>query len=177
MADLTPRIDQQIPNSTLVRYKDMGDGTHALVAYMGGTAAVSETWRAALASSETDNDSDITLTVTAAQEWQLISIWVELVTTATVGNRQISVVITDSADDVIARIDAGAVQAASLTRNYLFAVGVSDLLGFRNTSYLMTPLVPWVLPAGYKIRVYDSAAVAASADDMVVQMMYAYRAV
>ncbi|MFA5053400.1 MAG: hypothetical protein WC565_05040 [Parcubacteria group bacterium] len=143
----------------------------------GGGMKVDDAWRSALTSSETANDSDITFTVTASQEWQLQSIWVELVTTADVGNRQISVVITDAADDVLARIDAGTTQAASLTRNYLFAVGVSDLLGFRNTLYLMTPLVPWVLPAGYKIRVYDSAAVQAAADDMVIQMMYAYRAV
>lgn len=204
MADLTPKVTEQIPNDTRSRFKDMGDGTHALVRAMGSNSGVdigdvtvnnaagagayvqpgtattwdtSEVWRSALVSSETTNDSDITLTVTAGQEWQLLSIWVELVTTATVGNRQLSVVITDAADDVIARIDAGAVQAASLTRNYLFAVGVARELGFVNTAYLQVPLVPWILPAGYKIRVYDSTAVDAAADDMVVQMLYAYRTV
>ena len=68
-------------------------------------------------------------------------------------------------------------QAASLTYNYLFGVGVSDLTAVRSSTFLMTPLVPWILPAGYKVRVYDSAAVAAAADDMVVQMLYAYRTV
>jgi len=138
---------------------------------------LSNNWRPALAVNETVDDSDKSFTVTAAQEWQLQSIWVELITTAAVGNRQITIEIQDTAADVVAVIKAGSVQAASLTRNYLFAVGVADFLGFRDTSYLMTPLTPWVLPAGYVIRVYDSAAIAAAADDMVVQMLYAYRAV
>lgn len=111
------------------------------------------TWRATLTSSETSNDSDVTLTVTTSQEWQPMSIWVELVTTATVGNRQIEISITDASNDVLLAIQAGAVQAASLTRNYLFAIGAADLTSFRDTAYLMTPLPALVLPAGYKIRV------------------------
>ena len=136
-----------------------------------------DTWRGMLASEEAANDSDKTFTVTVGQEWVILSIWVELVTTAVVGVRQMSVVITDAADDVLGRIDAGMTQTASLTRNYLFGLGISDLTAFRNTAYLMTPLVPWILPAGYKLRVYDSAAIDAAADDMTVQIMYEYRTV
>jgi hypothetical protein len=52
------------------------------------------------------------------------------------------------------------------------------LTAFRDTTFLMTPIPPTILlPAAYIIRVYDSAAVAAAADDMVVQLMVARRAV
>lgn len=164
---------------------DIGDVTINNTAGSGayvqpGTSTVwgtSEVWRAALAVEEAADDSDKTFMVTAGQEWQLQSIWVELTSTADVGNRQMSVQIQDSEGDVIGCIKAGVAQAASLTYNYLFGVGVSDLTAVRSSTFLMTPLVPWILPAGYKVRVYDSAAVAAAADDMVVQILYAYRTV
>lgn len=130
-----------------------------------------------LSAEETANDSDKTFTVTAGKVWEIQSIWVELATTADVGNRQMSVAILDSADDVLARVEAGAVQAASVTRNYLFAPGVVDLTSMRNTAYLTTPIPQWVLAPGMKIRVWDSAAIAAGADDMVVQVLVVQRAV
>jgi len=43
--------------------------------------------------------------------------------------------------------------------------------------YLSFPLPPMVLPAGFKVRVYDSAAIDAAADDMVVQMVVKSRTV
>jgi hypothetical protein len=52
-----------------------------------------------------------------------------------------------------------------------------DLLGFRNTSSLITPLPPIKLGAGDIVRVYDSAAVDAAADDMLCYLMWDRRAV
>ena len=136
-----------------------------------------DTWALSLQAEETANDSDKTLTVPANTIWQVLWIWVELVSTATVGTRQMTVQILDAAADVVMTLKAGATQAASLTRNYCFAPALADLTAFRDTSFLMTPLPPTViLPAGYGVRVYDSAAVDAAADDMVVQMMVASRA-
>lgn len=152
-------------------------GTAIPARLISGTVSATEIWRAAGTASETSNDSDVSFTVPAAQEWQVQSVWAELITTADVGNRQMTVEIQDAAADVMAAIKAGATQAASGTVNYLFGVGVSDLTAVRSTSYMMTPLVPWVLPAGYVVRVYDSAAIAGTADDMVVQLMYLYRGV
>lgn len=129
-----------------------------------------------LSAEETTNDSDKTFTVTTGKVWQIQSIWVELASTATVGNRQMSVAILDSDNDVLARVEAGAVQAASVTRYYLFAPTVAELTSMRNTSYLSTQIPAWVLPPGYKIRVWDSTAVDAAADDMVVQMLVIQRA-
>ena len=136
-----------------------------------------DTWAIELQAEENANDSDKTLTVPANTIWQVLWIWVELVSTATVGTRQVTVQILDAAADVVMTLKAGATQAASLTRNYLFAPALADLTAFRDTSFLMTPCPPTlILPAGYGVHVYDSAAVDAAADDMVVQMMCAVRA-
>lgn len=169
-------------NNRLRVYVDGISGALSLL--VGGNAVsatnplpVGDNWRASLVSSETSNDSDVTMTVPASTEYQLLTIWVELVTTATVGDRQIEIQFTDASDDVIAQVQAGIVQAASLTRNYLFALNVADLTAFRDTSFLTTPLPCMVLPAGYKIRVYDNNAVDAAADDMVIQMVVNSRTV
>jgi len=136
-----------------------------------------DSWRADLQSDETADDSDKTFTVPASTEWQILWIWVELTTTATVGDRQIVIEIQDSGADVIGQVRAGAVQAASLTRYYMFGSALADLVVFRDTDYLMTPLPPIVLEAGDIVRIYDNNAVAAAADDMIVQMQIAARTV
>jgi len=126
-----------------------------------------------LVADETADDSDKTVhTVAAKTVSQLLWLWIELTSTATVGNRQLEVQILDGSDDVVARFLVGAVQAASLTRYYLLASGVADMAAFRDTDYLTTPLPPNVyLPEGYDIRVFDNNAVDAAADDMIVQAM------
>ncbi|MBU2177436.1 MAG: hypothetical protein KJ556_20280 [Gammaproteobacteria bacterium] len=134
-------------------------------------------WLAALSADEAADDSDKTFTVTAAQEWQIQSIWVELTSSADAGNRQLCVELQDSASDVIGQWRAGAVQAASLTRYYMFSQAPLDLTAFRDTDYLCTPIAPLTLPPGYKIRVYDKAAIAAAADDMIIQLAYQYRVI
>lgn len=135
-------------------------------------------WRPYLHADEALNDSDKTFTVPSSVEWHIMWIWVELTTTATVGDRQLVIEIQDNANDVTAQIRAGVVQAASLTRYYLFAPSMADLGVFRDTDWLMTPLPPTVLlDIGMQVRVYDNNAVAAAADDMVVQMQVLARSI
>ena len=117
------------------------------------------------------NDSDKTLTVTASRQWRIKSIYVKLISTATVGNRQVDVLITDAADLPMAKLVAGAVQAASLTREYIFAPANPQETGFTNGVMFRALPDQLTLPAGYKVRVYDSAAIAATADDMDVNML------
>lgn len=143
----------------------------------GWVPAYADSFSPTLVADVTDNDSDKTITVPAATEYQLLSLLVDLVTTATAGDRQLTVLVTTGADVVIAEIPAGVVQAASLTRRYTWAVGNPDLLAFRDTATLLTPLPVLVLPAGYKIRVFDNNAVDAAADDMHVQLLVLSRAV
>lgn len=117
------------------------------------------------------NDSDKTLTVPAAKQWGLRSVYAKLISTATVGNRQMDVLITDASDNIIAKFVAGAVQAASLTREYIFAPQHPQETAFTGGVMLRALAGEMVLPAGYKARVYDSAAIDAAADDLTVRLL------
>ena len=117
------------------------------------------------------NDSDKTLTVPAGKAWRVSAIHVTLVTTATVGNRQVDILITDGSDNLLMKYQAGAVQAASLTRVYCFAPLHPQETGFTATIMLRALASELILPAGYKIRIYDSAAIDAAADDMTVRAL------
>ena len=145
----------------------MDDAGHPLMA---------SAWIPALQADEAANDSDKSLTVPASTEWIVKWIWIELTTSADVGDRQIEIQIQDAAADVVAQFRASVVQAASVTRYYLFAPQMPDLAAFRDTDYLCSPIPELILPTGYVIRVWDNKARAAGADDLVVQAMIAARA-
>jgi hypothetical protein len=117
------------------------------------------------------DDSDKTLTVPAGKQWHVRSIGARLVSTGTVGNRQLDVLITDGSDNLLIKLAAGAVQAASLTRDYTFAPGLPNDTAFANGAMARALPLNLVLPAGYKVRVYDSAAVDAAADDLTVRAL------
>jgi len=134
-------------------------------------------WTPGLQSDENLNDSDKSFTVPASTEWRVKWIWVEYTSDASAGNRQLAIEIQDGAADVIAQIRAGIVQAASLTRYYLFAPHVTELAAFRDTDYLSTIMPEWILPASYVIRVWDNAAIAAATDDVIIQMLVEARSV
>lgn len=142
------------------------------------TIAGSDEWTVALEADETANDSDKTITVTAGQLWQVLNIRLEFTTTATANNRQIVIQWRDDGDDVVGEVKAGVTQAASLTYYYEFGPALADLTTLRDSDWIMTPLPPTLfLPAGYNLRIYDNNAVDAAADDLVIQMMYAYKTV
>lgn len=135
-------------------------------------------WTIVLVADEAVDDSDKTITVPARFEYQILWVWVEMVTDATVGARQLQIDLRDTADDVIGQFRPGVTQTASLTRYYMFAPSLADLLGFRDTDYLMTPINPTIfLPAGFDIRIFDNNAVAAAGDDLIIQMQVARRPV
>lgn len=117
------------------------------------------------------NDSDKTITVPASQVWELQCVHISLVTTATVGNRQVEVRVTDGSDNVIWQGSAGAVQAASLTRVYEFFPSAPLPTAFTDGK-ITVPMPAMTLEAGWKIRVLDNAAVDAAADDMTVSALY-----
>lgn len=119
----------------------------------------------------TADDSDKTFTAPASRQWRVRSIGVRLVTTATVGNRQLDILITDGSDNLLIKLAAGAVQAASLTRDYTFAPALPNDTAFANGAMARALPEGLVLPAGYKVRVYDSAAIDAAADDLTVRIL------
>jgi hypothetical protein len=107
-------------------------------------------WKPILRSDTALNDSDKSFTVPAGKIWRVKWVWVELISTA---------------------IKAGAVQAASITRNYMFSPYAVNLTSFVDTSFLSTPIPELILPQNFIIRAFDSTAVDAAADDMVVHLM------
>jgi hypothetical protein len=100
--------------------------------------------------------------------WKLMYANVKLVTTATVGNRQIRFTVTDPSGNEVGYISAGAVQAASLTRSYGFLQGIYRETAFIDGMIQIPIPVDLYLPAGSTVRFHDSAAIAAAADDMTV---------
>lgn len=114
------------------------------------------------------NDSDKTFVVPAGEAWRIVTIYVENVTTATAGNRFITVKVTDAADAAYVSSAADA-QAASLTNRYQFAPVPTSSTGsaVHGKVYAFPDLV---IPAGHKVRILDAGAVDAAADDMTVRM-------
>ena len=138
-----------------------------------GRLVVAPSFTPGLSAEEAANDSDKSFAVPASTEWIIKSIWVELTTTGTGGDRQMEIQIQDDSADVIMSMRAGLVQAASLTYNYLFAPNIADLTALRDVDYLSTLIPELWLPASYGVRVFDNNAVDAAADDMIVQIRYA----
>jgi hypothetical protein len=100
--------------------------------------------------------------------WKLMYANVKLVTSADVGNRQIRFSVTDPDGNDVGYISAGAVQVASTTRSYGFLQGIYRETAFIDSMIQIPIPVDLYLPAGSTIRFYDSAAIAAAADDMTV---------
>ncbi len=171
MGDIRLGTGQSVPPTWKFGYVDIGDRFMALV------QEASETWRTAQMQDEEINDSDKTFTVPAHIEWEILGIWVELTTDVTVGDRQLVIEVQDVANDVIGQwARVGAIQAASLTRYYMLAPCLPDMVAFRDTNYLTTPIpaTPFLKETD-QLRIYDNKAIAAATDDMVVQINYAWR--
>jgi len=117
------------------------------------------------------NDSDKTVLVPADKRYRLMYGFIELITTITVGNRQVALEIIDASANVIFRSLAGAVQAANTTREYHFSPNVVREAAFISNQILI-PIPPeLILLPGWSYRIYDTAAIAAAADDMTTSFL------
>lgn len=127
-----------------------------------------------LASDAAADLSNKVFTVPAGKTWEVMTALAQLVTTATVGNRYM-VFQWDDGTNILGSIAGTQVQAASLTRRYTWAPGVVDQASFRDIGgavfTMMTPIPRLVLPAGYRIRILDTFAIDAAADDMTVRIL------
>lgn len=158
--------------------KDGSGAAYWLLVDSSGRLMLGNSYSASVQSDVTNDDSDKTFTVPASTEWIIKAIRITFTSTATAGNRQLVVQYRDDSDNVLFEVRVGAVQAASLTRYYQLADGMPNMTAFIDTDYLSTPLPQGItLPAGYDVRVYDKAAVAAAADDMHVRMIIESRSV
>lgn len=119
------------------------------------------------------NDSDkVILTVPAGKVAEIQYMHVRLVSTATVGNRQLVALVRDGDDTLVADYHAGATQAASLTRDYAFHQGQYRETSFVDGSIQVSIPTNFMMLPGWDLRVYDSGAVDAAADDMTVDIVY-----
>jgi hypothetical protein len=125
-----------------------------------------------LVSDATADDSDKTFTVPAGKEWEIFFVTARLVSTATVGNRQMRLEIGDGTNLFWFK-NWGAVQAASLTRDYFAGPSLPEDSAFDAGGRLRMLFEPRliILPAGWTVRLFDSAAIAAAADDMTVRIL------
>jgi hypothetical protein len=138
----------------------------------GPLGAVAGSGASMLVNDTTVDDSDKTFAVPAGEEWEILTIWVEIVTTATAGNRNVQLRFLDASANEIGRLRNGALVAASTTRNHVFGPEFPREATFpTNTSENVNPLGgPSILPAGFSVRVFDGAAVDAAGDDLKVRI-------
>jgi len=117
------------------------------------------------------NDSDKSFTVPAGKVWYPICLYVKLVCSATVGNRGLRFIVTDGTNTIF--ISPNQTLAASATGYSTFSfTGITDDVAWSGVSDVNAGVPPFVLPAGYVIRVYDENAVDAAADDLTVAFNY-----
>lgn len=116
------------------------------------------------------DDSDKTFTVPSGEQWEILSVQAQLISTTTVGDRQMMVEAQGSGSEILFRSMVGAVQAESLTRRYNFGRDAADQSAFVNDE-LMTPLPRLILGPAMVLRIVDIAAVDAAADDMEVRVL------
>ena len=116
----------------------------------------------------TPSSSSTTFVVPAYDVWYVQSIRVSYTSTSTAGNRQLTIERLNDAGTVLGSIKAGVTQAESLTYTYEFSPGLNDLTSLRYTTNLTTPLPNWYLSPGWSLKIYDIAAIAASADSMTI---------
>jgi hypothetical protein len=202
MADYHVAQGESVPNDMETLYKDMQDGTHAVGVYarvnepldvrltstsvpdpvpveVTNTASaavpVIDTWQVLTLDYVGTNEVDID--VDPNYEYQILWIWVSYTSDANAGNRQLEIALLDTIDTLIGNIRVGAVQGASLDRIYMFGPALADLVAFRDTDWLMTPLPPTIfLPAGYGIYIFDNNNVSVG-DNMIVYIQVARRPV
>lgn len=116
------------------------------------------------------NDSSKSWTVPDGEIWTIDHVYAILTSTATAGNRQMVIKITDGTNQV-GIVSAGAVQAATNTYAYDFFVGAPTEGTVVNNSLKVSMPLLTLLP-GYVITVEDDAEVAAAADDLTVAFTY-----
>lgn len=102
------------------------------------------------------NSSNKTFTVPDKREWLVQSIYAAYTTNATAGERLIEVRVLDESDNVVAQSIAGTTQAASLTYYYNYLVNGLDSIALRDSSHLTSVMPHLIIPAGYKVRIFDN---------------------
>lgn len=128
------------------------------------------------------NDSDKSYTVPADEIWELYAVSLELVATATAGNRSLRVTITDGSNMLWTSYPSANIAANTAGQLLVNTNGSREATA---RVYMVTPTATVAssvcdgqLPRGLRllpgsvIRAYDSAAIDAAADDLRVVLFY-----
>ena len=131
----------------------------------------------------TANDSDKSFTVPTGKIWKILSLEACLKATATVGNRVLQISISDGTNAIYRFQNSTNITASQQGTVYMAAnvtpgaVTKRGLEGAepgvaQNTAVAVPSPDDMYLLAGYVVRVYDTAAVDASEDDLTVVLHY-----
>lgn len=121
---------------------------------------------------ETLNDSDKSFTIPAGESWLIKSIIAKLITTATVGNRRLSLFVISDTPISLHFTYSLNVQTASSTEYYTFQPNVGNILEPISTLHYIPLPSNMLLLSGWQLRVFDSANIDTAADDMFVSIFY-----
>jgi hypothetical protein len=117
------------------------------------------------------NDSDKSMTVPANRRYKMMGGLAKLITSSDVGNRQIELRVTDGTNTIFA-IEANGTQAEDTTKYYHFILGTDSPAAESNDIFVCPiPMGLW-LPPGFTVQVLDTAAVAATADDLTLRFLF-----
>ena len=121
------------------------------------------------------NDSDKSFVVPAGEEWEVLYVQAQLITTADAGTRQMVVEVLGPGAELLGRYSAGATQGISLTERYQWGANLSDQstpIGLELTVSMPSNLR---LGPGFTLTIKDLAAIQPAADDMEVRFAVARR--
>lgn len=120
------------------------------------------------------NDSDKSFTVPTGKVWELHHVKMSLTATATVGNRPMTIAITDGTNELMRNqpVNVAASQTGTVIMVFDGSVAYAATALFLANVGTQCSFGKAVLPAGYVVRCYDSAAIDAAADDVTVVLHY-----
>lgn len=99
--------------------------------------------------------NDKIIAVPTNEYWDLLGVHITLLTTTTVGTRQVEVQIRDAAGIVLTRLEFGETQIASLTKRYSAALGLVTEVHITG-AMIFAQLPTFQLIEAFDVRGFDS---------------------
>lgn len=119
----------------------------------------------------TTGNSSKTFTVPSSFIYDILYCNIAYTSSGTVGNRQIAIQILDTSNNIVFTVNAGLTQAANLTYNYNFAEGLNKETSLVTGTVNVPMPEEFVALTGYTVKVFDTAAIAPTTDNLLVNMM------
>ncbi len=121
------------------------------------------------------NDSDKSFVVPNGEEWEVLYVQAQLITTSDAGTRQMVLEILGAGAELLGRYSAGATQGISLTERYNWGPSLTDQATPISLELTVSMPSNLRLGPGFTLTVKDIAAIQPAADDMEVRFAVARR--